>query len=239
MHTKFIKLNAFAFIFSVLSLFALSLLPNIVLAQTSSNEGVEAQVRAYFSDIPVMIDIAYCESGFRQFALNGQVLRGGGGAYIGIFQINENIHSGNAIYLGYDLKTVQGNMGYARHLYNGSGTNPWRNCVPAQSTPAPAAIPSVLPTPVPTGMSVITGYYVVGMTHPEILVVQQILNRAGFTLASSGPGSPGSETNFFGSLTRDAVRRFQCAKGIVCSGSEGTTGYGRVGPKTRAALNAL
>lgn len=48
----------------------------------------------------------------------------------------------------------------------------------------------------------------------------------------------GLVTGYFGSLTQAAVERFQCAHGIVCSGTPATTGYGRVGPQTRASLNA-
>jgi peptidoglycan hydrolase-like protein with peptidoglycan-binding domain len=46
-------------------------------------------------------------------------------------------------------------------------------------------------------------------------------------------------TQFFGNFTRDAVKKFQCAYGIICFGNEQSTGYGRVGPKTKAQLNKL
>lgn len=46
-------------------------------------------------------------------------------------------------------------------------------------------------------------------------------------------------TGFFGPLTEAAVQRFQTAQGIVSSGTPGTTGYGRVGPRTIAVLNGL
>lgn len=46
-------------------------------------------------------------------------------------------------------------------------------------------------------------------------------------------------TGYFGSLTRAAVQRFQATQGIVSSGSPSTTGYGRVGPMTRARINAM
>lgn len=49
----------------------------------------------------------------------------------------------------------------------------------------------------------------------------------------------GLVTGYFGGLTRSAVQRFQEQKGIVSSGSAATTGYGRVGPSTRDAINAL
>jgi peptidoglycan hydrolase-like protein with peptidoglycan-binding domain len=46
-------------------------------------------------------------------------------------------------------------------------------------------------------------------------------------------------TGYFGSLTREAVKRFQAFYGIVSSGTAATTGYGRVGPSTMAKMNAL
>src|SRR3989344_1444456 len=49
----------------------------------------------------------------------------------------------------------------------------------------------------------------------------------------------GLVTGFYGSLTTKAVQNFQAANGIVSSGSPSTTGYGRVGPRTRAKLNEV
>ncbi len=46
-------------------------------------------------------------------------------------------------------------------------------------------------------------------------------------------------SGYFGLLTQSAVQRFQTAQGIVSSGSPATTGYGRVGPMTRARINSL
>jgi|GEM_PF-1175709 len=56
-------------------------------------------------------------------------------------------------------------------------------------------------------------------------------------LMSTGHLSSGNDTGFFGPITELAVKRFQCALGVICSGSA-ADGYGVVGPKTRAALNA-
>lgn len=47
----------------------------------------------------------------------------------------------------------------------------------------------------------------------------------------------GIVSGYFGALTEQAVKRFQTKYGIVSSGSPATTGYGLVGPKTRAKLN--
>lgn len=46
-------------------------------------------------------------------------------------------------------------------------------------------------------------------------------------------------TGYFGKLTKAAVQRFQCKYNIICSGDEKTTGFGQVGPRTRAKLNTL
>lgn len=71
----------------------------------------------------------------------------------------------------------------------------------------------------------------IGVSHPDVLKLQKFLNSKGLIIASSGPGSPGNETDFYGAKTADAVRRFQMSKGIQSTGN--------VGPLTRAALNAI
>lgn len=101
-------------------------------ASNSETESTEQIVREYFSDIPVMIEIARCESKFRQFTDNGGVLRGGlSGQMIGVFQFFEKYHQSSAVALGLDINTTEGNMAYARHIYEQQGTTPWdssRDC---------------------------------------------------------------------------------------------------------------
>ncbi len=93
---------------------------------------IEAKVRAAFADVPVMVEIAKCESKFRQFTDAGNIFYGGQAqGMIGVFQFYESIHKPIATALGYDLATVEGNIAYARHLYKESGVGPWRSCVPA------------------------------------------------------------------------------------------------------------
>lgn len=60
----------------------------------------------------------------------------------------------------------------------------------------------------------ITRNLAIGMSGADVNCLQRYLNFAGFTLASSGAGSPGNETFFFGSRTKDAVRRFQEAHAV-------------------------
>jgi hypothetical protein len=53
-----------------------------------------------------------------------------------------------------------------------------------------------------------------GNTGPEVKFLQQYLNANGYTIAQTGPGSPGKETETFGGLTRQALIKFQKANGI-------------------------
>jgi hypothetical protein len=88
-------------------------------------------VESYFSDIPVMIDIARCESHFRQYDEKGNVHRGEvNNLDVGIMQVNEYYHSATAEKLGLDLYTMQGNVSYARYLYEKEGTAPWNSSKP-------------------------------------------------------------------------------------------------------------
>ncbi|MBI5003808.1 peptidoglycan-binding protein [Candidatus Kaiserbacteria bacterium] len=48
-----------------------------------------------------------------------------------------------------------------------------------------------------------------------------------------------SVTGYFGPGTEEAVRQFQASRGVVSNGTSETTGYGRVGQRTRALLVSL
>jgi hypothetical protein len=229
---------------------SLSLMIFVAPADVSAgtNENVERIVRGAFSDKPDMIIIAKCESGFRQFNSDGSVLRGGAGKhYVGIFQIDENIHRAAGLNMGLDIDTLEGNVGYAYHMYSTSGSRPWNSClvVPAQQpTTAPPSTTPVPAIPIPTPSSAVyvpagslTVNLNLGQSHPQVAILQKVLNGKGFVVAPSGPGSPGNETNYFGGMTQAALRSYQCSVGIACDGNESTTGYGRLGPMTRASLN--
>lgn len=95
--------------------------------------------------------------------------------------------------------------------------------------------PSVAPTPAPS--SVVSGkkfefknILSLGMKNDDVFNLQTFL--AGF----SDIYPEGTKSGYFGNLTRKAVERFQEKYGIA---SVGDSGYGLVGPKTRAKLNEL
>ncbi|MFA4890494.1 MAG: carboxypeptidase regulatory-like domain-containing protein [Candidatus Paceibacterota bacterium] len=76
-----------------------------------------------------------------------------------------------------------------------------------------------------------------GMTSADIRRLQQLLNKHADTqISSSSAGSPGSETEYFGSLTEKAVQKFQVKYGLA---QPGDSGYGYVGPKTRTKLQEV
>lgn len=94
----------------------------------------EAVVREYFSDIPVMIQVARCESTFRHTLKDGSVLRGEvDNADTGVMQINTRYHGETAVELGLDLQNIHDNLAYARYLYEKQGTDPWSASAPCWS----------------------------------------------------------------------------------------------------------
>jgi hypothetical protein len=92
---------------------------------------VEEYVRKYFSDIPIMIEIAKCESRFRQYDTKGEVLRGEQN-YLdrGVMQINEYYHNEDSEKLGFNILTLEGNTAYARYLFDRYGVSPWVSSAP-------------------------------------------------------------------------------------------------------------
>ena len=86
----------------------------------------ELSVRSYFSDIPVMIQIAKCESSFQHTLPDGTILHGRvDPADTGVMQINMRYHAEKARILGLNLEDMYDNMAYARNLYERQGTKPW------------------------------------------------------------------------------------------------------------------
>ena len=76
-----------------------------------------------------------------------------------------------------------------------------------------------------------------GVSGPDVLILQKILNADADTrISSQGAGSPGHETDYFGALTTQAVKKFQVKYNIAAPGDEG---YGIVGPRTRKKLEEL
>jgi hypothetical protein len=112
----------------------------IVSSTILTQSQIEARVREYFKDAPQMIEIARCESKFRQFTDAGNPLRGGsGGSMIGVFQFFDRYHLAPAAALGFDITTLEGNLAYAKRVYQTQGTTPWqshRDCWDVKPNPS-------------------------------------------------------------------------------------------------------
>ncbi len=92
---------------------------------------IEAKAKEYFKNDPILVEIAKCESEFRQFDANGKPLLGTvNKGDVGVMQINKYYHADKAEELGFDLETVEGNMAYAKYLYNREGVQPWSSSSP-------------------------------------------------------------------------------------------------------------
>ena len=107
---------------------------NVKLEKYIESGEQELAVREYFKDIPVMIEVARCESTFVHHRDDGSVLSG----YIdsddtGVMQINKRYHLKTATALNLDLNDFKDNMEFARHLYNEQGLQPWSASKPCWS----------------------------------------------------------------------------------------------------------
>lgn len=71
-----------------------------------------------------------------------------------------------------------------------------------------------------------------GLKGEDVRTLQTFLVNQGYTTQDN-------ITGFFGPITEATVKKFQKANSIVSSGTPLSTGYGSVGPKTKAKINAV
>ena len=96
-------------------------------------------------------------------------------------------------------------------------------------TPSTTLAPTTPSTPPLVTPGTFTRSLTVGSSGPDVKALQVYLNTHGYTIATTGPGSPGKETTLFGALTRNALIKFQKANNIVPA-------VGFFGPITRTYI---
>ncbi len=135
---------------------------------------------------------------------------------------------------------------------NGCAPGPWSAAVPATtvSSAGSSTATQVYYAPVTQTTSssssgssgsglVLTRNLYPGSRGADVRALQQYLNTKGFLVAQSGAGSPGNETDYYGSLTAAAVRRFQEAHfQEILSPLGYASGTGIVGPSTRGYISS-
>jgi hypothetical protein len=99
--------------------------------KTTDKKIIEEKVRTYFKDTPILAEIAFCESSFKHYDQEGEVVRGKVDSRdVGLMQINERYHLEKATELGFDIYSIAGNLAYAEWLYERQGTAPWKASSP-------------------------------------------------------------------------------------------------------------
>ncbi len=95
-------------------------------------KSVEEMVKEYFKNDPIMAKVAWCESRNRQFEKDGvTVFRGKvNNDDVGVMQVNTYYHLKTSQKLGMDIMTLEGNLAYAKYLYDREGTVPWNSSSP-------------------------------------------------------------------------------------------------------------
>lgn len=92
----------------------------------TDSQAVQTYLHEEYSDTPILIEVARCESEFRQFDKYGRVVRGRVvHDDIGVMQINEYYHGDTAKNMGMNIYTTEGNVAYAKYLYGKYGLSPW------------------------------------------------------------------------------------------------------------------
>jgi len=108
----------------------------VATSTVAASPDMEQIVRKYFADTPELAEVARCESTFVQFEKNGEIRRGKQNPDdIGVMQINEYYHAKTAKKLGDDLYTLEGNMAYAKYLYEKNGLSDWEASKPCWEKP--------------------------------------------------------------------------------------------------------
>jgi hypothetical protein len=127
-------------------------------------------------------------------------------------------HTGSSVKSQVATLMAMGNTTLAQQI-----TQEWPQLFVATTTPIPTSTPYV------SSHIVFNQDLQKGSIGEGIRSLQKFLNNAGYLIAASGLGSPGSESTLFGSLTKAALAKFQQAHNISPA-----TGY--FGSKTRAVV---
>lgn len=88
-------------------------------------ETIEDKIKDVFPNKEEALAVARCESGLKQFDKRGEVIQNKESTAIGVFQIMASLHKKYANSLDLDIQTADGNIKFAKILYDKYGWKPW------------------------------------------------------------------------------------------------------------------
>ncbi|MDE1940607.1 MAG: peptidoglycan-binding protein [Patescibacteria group bacterium] len=153
----------------------------------------------------VGMTVSCTTTGFSDFAIFGQKASSGSNASDSS-TAPESFSSGGSVVGQYENLIAMGFTDQAQAL-KAQYAYLFPDSSPTPISPLAPAIP-VAASASTTGF---TRFLEEGMRGGDVRQLQRFLNAKGFMLATDGPGSPGNETDFFGSLTKAALIKFQDA----------------------------
>lgn len=116
---------------------------------TTSSESIKQRIVMEFGNLaPIMLQIAQCESGFRQYDIFGNIVESYTGDR-GVWQINVRTWYGEMKEMGIDPDTIDGNFAAAHYVLQKQGLKAWA-CYGIVGYPQPPASQSDK-TPVESG----------------------------------------------------------------------------------------
>jgi peptidoglycan hydrolase-like protein with peptidoglycan-binding domain len=122
--------------------------------------------------------------------------------------------------------------------YYGALTQAAVNAYRAAQATTITNVPTSAATPTLSGTFIRT--LKIGSTGADVKALQVFLNTHGFTIATSGNGSLGHETTYYGPATAAAVSRFQLAHAAEILAPYGLTqGTGNFGAGTMREVNSI
>ena len=99
---------------------------------------------------------------------------------------------------------------------------------PSTSSPQAGSGQATKIIPKPTSLAIFNRDLTLGSVGEDARALQKFLNGRGFIIVATGAGSPGHESNYFGSRTQMALAKYQASVGLPA--------IGRYGPQTRAFI---
>jgi peptidoglycan hydrolase-like protein with peptidoglycan-binding domain len=205
--------------------------PITTLAATSASSTITGYLVTETNSAPSLSDSGWCVSAPSTFTFSAD---GNQTAYAWVKDNNGNISTSTSAAVVITIPVVSSGGGGGGGPVSGPLSQGYQNS--ASSTATSTSNTKVAQATVSNGhtsaisIPLFTRDLTLGISGLDVKALQKFLNANGFVLTPSGAGSPGQETDYFGSLTQAALSKFQAANNI-------SPASGYFGPVTRALID--